>query len=119
MKREDDFQNRRKHLEAMSDEELYQHFWKLTAQVVDPLLELGVKNTSPSIERSVLLRMGIPSPDTKTIVDKCLTHGLICKGAGNVVYRLSKHKGTDIKTTASLLAEGKCWDEAVSLFRKK
>ena len=118
MKRDDDFQNRRKHLAGMSDAELYTHFWALTAKVVDPLLELGVKNTSPSIERSVLLRMGVASPDTKTIVNGCLDRGLIGKGAGNVVYRLAKHKKIDIKDAAALLAAGKSWDEAEALFPK-
>jgi len=103
----------------MSDAELYNYFWELTAKVVDPLLELGIKNTSPSIERSVLLRMGIASPDTKVIVNGCLDRGLIGKGAGNVVYRFAKHKGIDIKEAASLLADGKGWDEAEALFPKR
>lgn len=117
MKRNDDFLGRRKQLAGMSDAALYRHFWDLTAKVVDPLLELGVKYTSPSIERSVLLRMGIASPDTKIIVDGCLCRALIGKGAGNVVYRLAKHKGIDIKEAASLLAAGKSWDEAEALFK--
>ena len=119
MKRDDDFPGRRKHLAGMSDAELYNYFWELTAKVVDPLLELGIKNTSPSIERSVLLRMGIASPDTKVIVNGCLDRGLIGKGAGNVVYRFAKHKGIDIKEAASLLADGKGWDEAEALFPKR
>ena len=49
MKRADDFAERRKHLASLSDQELYERFWSLTEQVVDPLLELGRKNTSPSI----------------------------------------------------------------------
>ena len=61
MKRADDFQERRKHLANMTDEELFNHFWAVTEQVVDPLLELGRKNTTPSVERAVLLRMGISS----------------------------------------------------------
>ncbi|NCB27953.1 MAG: ornithine aminomutase, partial [Bacteroidia bacterium] len=59
MKREDDFEVRRMHIANLTDEELYDRFWSLTQQVVEPLLELGRKNTSPSIERAVLLRMGI------------------------------------------------------------
>jgi D-ornithine 4,5-aminomutase subunit alpha len=116
MKRADDFQQRRQHLAGMSDEELYRYFWELTEKVVDPLLDLGVKHTTPSIERSVLLRMGIPSPDTKVIVDGCLDRGLIGKGAGNVVYRLAKHQGIGIKEAAALLVTGKGWDEAEILF---
>ena len=63
MKREDDFEVRRQHIANLTDEELYARFWELTDQVVDPLLELGRKNTTPSVERSVLLRMGVSSLD--------------------------------------------------------
>ena len=63
MKREDDFAERRKHIANLTDEELYNRFWELTDKVVDPLLELGKKNTTPSVERAVLLRMGVSSLD--------------------------------------------------------
>lgn len=118
MKRADDFPERRKHLAGLSDQELYDHFWKLTEQVVDPLLELGKKNTTPSIERSVLLRMGISSLETKPIVEGCMDRGLMGKGAGHVVYKLAKAKSISIKEAGTLLAEGNCWDEAAALFNK-
>ena len=117
MKRADDFQERRKHLANLTDEELYQRFWKLTEQVVDPLLELGRKNTSPSIERSVLLRMGISSLEAKPIVEGCVDRGLLAKGAGHVVYKLAKAKDISIREAGTMLAEGKGWDEAVALFK--
>lgn len=117
MKRVDDFAERRKHLAKLSDQELYDHFWKLTDQVVDPLLELGRKNTSPSIERSVLLRMGISSLDAKPIVEGCIDRGLIGKGAGHVVYKLAKAKNISIKEAGDLLVKGQAWDEAVALFK--
>ena len=56
MKRADDFEVRRQHIANLTDEELYQRFWELTDKVVDPLLELGKKNTTPSVERSVCLQ---------------------------------------------------------------
>ena len=118
MKRADDFEIRRKKIANLSDEELYNRFWELTEQVVDPLLELGRKNTTPSVERAVLLRMGISSLETKPIVDGCIDRGLMGKGAGNVVYRLAKAKNISIKEAGTMLAEGKCWDEAVALFKK-
>ena len=59
MKRADDFAERRKHIANLTDQELYDRFWALTEQVVAPLLELGRRNTTPSVERAVLLRMGI------------------------------------------------------------
>ena len=118
MKREDDFEIRRQQIASLSDQELYERFWALTEKVVDPLLELGRKNTTPSIERDVLLRMGVSSLDTKPIVQGCMDRGLMGKGAGHVVYKLSKAKGITVKEAASLLAEGKSWDEAAALFNK-
>ena len=58
MKRDDDYQVRRQSVANLSDKELEQRFWQLAEQIVDPLLKLGYENTSPAIERSVLLRMG-------------------------------------------------------------
>ena len=117
MKRADDFEQRRKHIANLSDEELYNKFWELTEKVVDPLLELGRKNTTPSIERAVLLRMGVSSLETKPIVEGCIDRGLMGKGAGHVVYKLATAKKIPVKEAATLLAEGKCWDEAVNLFK--
>ena len=119
MKRTDDFQERRKHLAGLTDLELYSRFWDLTAQVVDPLLELGYKNTTPSIERSVLLRMGVSSLDAKPIVEGCIDRGLLGKGAGHVVYKLANAKGITIREAAELLAGGQGWDEAAALFTGK
>ena len=117
MKRADDFAERRKNIATLSDKELYDRFWKITTEVVAPLLELGNKNTSPSIERSVLLRMGMSSLETKPIVQGCIDRGLMGKGAGHVVYKLAKSKDVSIKEAGTLLAEGKCWDEVTALFK--
>jgi D-ornithine 4,5-aminomutase subunit alpha len=91
----------------------------MTAKVVDPLLELGQKHTTPSIERSVLLRMGVSSLEAKPIVEGCIDRGLMGKGAGHVVYKLAKAKGISMREAGTLLAEGKSWDEAVALFQGK
>ncbi len=117
MERKDDFAERRKHIANLSDEELYNKFWELTAKVVDPLLELGKKNTTPSVERAVLLRMGVSSLQSKPIVEGCMDRGLMGKGAGHVVYKLSKAKNLSIPETAEMLAAGNGWDEAVALFK--
>ncbi|MCL1982968.1 MAG: ornithine aminomutase subunit alpha [Clostridiales bacterium] len=117
MKRDDDFADRRKHIANLKDEELYDRFWELTEKVVDPLLELGRKNTTPSVERAVLLRMGISSLETKPIVEGCIDRGLMGKGAGHVVYKLAGARNISIKEAGTLLAEGKCWDEAANLFK--
>ncbi|WP_324825624.1 ornithine aminomutase subunit alpha [Sinanaerobacter sp. ZZT-01] len=117
MERKDDFAERRKHIAKLSDEELYNKFWELTAQVVDPLLDLGKKNTTPSVERAVLLRMGVSSLQSKPIVEGCMDRGLMGKGAGHVVYKFSKAKNISIPEAAAMLAEGNGWDEAVALFK--
>ncbi len=118
MIREDDFQERRKHIANLSDEELYNRFWELTAKVVDPLIELGRKNTTPSVERAVLLRMGISSLDTQKIVQGCMDNGLMGHGTGHVVYKVAKEKNISIKEAGHALAEGQYWPEAVALFKK-
>lgn len=118
MKRSDDFEARRAHLAGLSDDELKERFWQLTEQIVDPLVELGKNNTSPSIERSVLLRMGFSSLEAKPIVDYALQHSLLGHGAGNIVYRLSQQKNTSIRETGLKLAGGEWWDEAAALFGK-
>ena len=87
MKRADDFAERRKHIANLTDQELYDRFWALTEQVVAPLLELGRRNTTPSVERAVLLRMGISSLETQKIVEGCMDHSLMSHGAGHVVYK--------------------------------
>lgn len=117
MKRADDFQERRKSIADLTDEELYERFWMLTEQVVNPLLELGKKNTTPSIERAVLLRMGISSLETKAIVEGCMDRGLMGKGAGHVVYKLAKAKDITVPEAGTLLAQGKGWDEVTTLFK--
>ena len=57
MRRDNDFEQRRQHIAHLTDQELYDRFWELTAQVVDPLLEQGRKHTTPCVERAVLLRL--------------------------------------------------------------
>ncbi len=101
----------------LSDQELYERFWSLASDIVDPLLELGQKNTSPAIERSVLLRMGFSSIEAKAIVDGVIDRGLMGKGAGHVVYRLAKEKNISVREAGVALAEGKMWNDAVELFR--
>ena len=84
----------------MNDEELKTYFWQLAQQVVDPLLEYGRTHTTPSIERSVLLRMGFSSLEAKPLVEYAIANDLIGHGVGNVVY----------------LSEGQDWDKAAALF---
>ena len=117
MKRTDDFETRRAHLRAMSDDELKAYFWSLAQQVVDPLLEYGRTHTSPSVERSVLLRMGFSSLEAKPIVDNAISNNLIGHGAGNIVYRVAKAENLSIQDAGIKLSQGQLWDVAAKLFQ--
>lgn len=117
MKRLDDFQERRKHLADLSEAELESRFWQLAEELVDPIVDLAKKNTSPSIERSVLLRMGFSSIEAKTIVDGVMDRGLMGKGAGHIVYRLAKEKNMEIRDTGLKLIEGEMWEDVLSIFK--
>jgi D-ornithine 4,5-aminomutase subunit alpha len=110
MAREDTYLQIRGHLEGLSDEELEARFWQLTRQVVDPLVELARTHTSPSIERSVLMRMAIDSPTCMAVVAECETRGLLGHGAGQVVLHCSTTWGCTVVEAARRLAEGKGWD---------
>ena len=117
MKREDDFNKRRKHLADLSEVELEQRFWELAEKIVDPLVELAAKNTSPSIERSVLLRMGFSSLEAGAIVNGVIDRGLLGKGAGHIVYRLAKEKNMEIREAGLKLVDGEMWDDVMSIFQ--
>ncbi|MGL5314073.1 MAG: ornithine aminomutase subunit alpha [Peptostreptococcaceae bacterium] len=118
-KRLDDFKDRRAHLENLSDEELKLRFWSLANEIVQPMLDLGRKNTSPSIERSVLLRMGFSSLEAKEIVNGVIDKGLMGKGAGHVVYKLAKEKNISVREAGVMLVNGQGWDEVETLFAKE
>jgi len=110
------FEERRKHLANLSDDELKERFWELGEKIVEPLLELGKVNTSPSIERSVLLRMGFSSLEANQIVDGVLARNLLGKGAGHVVYRLSREKDISIRAAGLALCGDEYWDDVVGYF---
>ncbi len=117
MKRPDDFNERKRHLEDLSEEELDSRFWNLAEKIVDPMVELAKNHTTPSIERSVLLRMGFSSLEAKTIVDSAIDKGLIGKGAGHIVYKLATAKNISIREAGLMLVEGNGWDLVSSLFK--
>ncbi len=117
MSRTDDFQERRKHLANLTEEELEARFWELAGKIVDPIVDLARKNTSPSIERSVLLRMGFSSVEAKAIVDGAIDRGIIGKGAGHIVYKLAKERNMEIREAGLKLVEGQMWDDVVALFK--
>ena len=116
MKRNDDYAARAARLQGLSDEALHARFWELAKALTDPLLQMGREYTSPSIERSVLLRMGFSSIEAKAIVDGCMERNLLAHGAGNVILRLSRTKGMEIRDAGLALCEGRLWDEACAAF---
>ena len=117
--RKDDFEIRRKHLKNLSDAELKAYFLELADQIVDPLLDLAYKNTSKSIERSVLLRMGFNSLEAKAIVDVLNEKNLLRKGSGQCVYLVSKKYGIDLREAGLKLQNGEHLDFLISHFEAK
>ena len=102
----DDFKTRREHLKDMNSRELKEYFLKLSEQMMEPLLDLAYNNTSKSIERSVLLRMGFSSIDAKVIANILDEQNLLRKGAGHCVYILSKNKNISIQKAGELIKNG-------------
>jgi D-ornithine 4,5-aminomutase subunit alpha len=88
-------------LAQVPDDELRQRFWTLCEQVVEPLVDLARTHTSPSIERSVLLRMGIDSQSAQGVVERVHEAGLLGKGAGHVLLRLARRQGGDVRAAAA------------------
>ncbi len=99
------FEQRRAQLQKLSDEELKARFWALCDQVVEPIIDLARTHTSPSIERSVLLRMGIDSISSHGVVERIHRAGLLGKGAGHVLLRLAQKNGTDVRAAAAAILE--------------
>ena len=101
------FEKRQTELKQMSDTELKERFWSLCDQLVEPIVELSKTHTSPSIERSVLLRMGIDSLSAHGVVDRIYAAGLLGKGAGHVVLKLSQKTGMNVREAAAAILENK------------
>jgi D-ornithine 4,5-aminomutase subunit alpha len=112
MVREDTFDHAHQYLMGLTDEELKMRFWHLAQEIVDPLVELARTHTSPSIERSVLMRMGIDSPTCNAVVAECETRSLLGHGAGHVVLVVMQAFDIDAPAAACRLADGdtEAWD---------
>lgn len=117
IKRDDDFEKRREHLANLSDAELKQRFWESAEKIVDPIIDLAKSHTTPSLERSILLRMGFSSLEAKPLVKEAIDRGLIGKGVGHVVYRISKEKNIPLRQAGLEMIEGMHWDDAVAIFK--
>jgi D-ornithine 4,5-aminomutase subunit alpha len=111
VERADDFASRRARLQALPDEELHAYFWSLTDKLVAPLIAEAQTHTSPSIERSVLLRMGFSSPEAKTLVDRMGARGLLAHGVGRQLLELAKAKKISVRAAGIALLAGEYWEK--------
>lgn len=105
------FEQRRKKLANLSDDQLQELFWDLTDQIVSPMVDLARTHTSPAIERSILLRCGFSSLEAKNIVDNAIKHKLLAKGAGNCVLRLARKRNIPVLASGKILAADNGWEE--------
>ena len=110
-KRPDDFEARRAPLRALSDDELHARFWALAEQIVAPLITEARTHTTPSIERSVLLRMGFSSLEAKALVARLGERRLLGHGAGRLVLELAKRRGISVREAGAALLDGRHWEE--------
>ncbi len=111
VEREDDFETRRAHLQGLSDRELHDTFWNLVDQIVAPLIAEARSHTTPSIERSVLLRMGFSSLESRDLVAGMQQRGLLGHGAGRLVLELAKLKGISMREAGEALLADRYWEE--------
>jgi D-ornithine 4,5-aminomutase subunit alpha len=109
--RPDDFESRCQHLRDLSDDELHARFWSLVEQIVDPLINEARTHTSASIERSVLLRMGLSSIEAKGLVDGMSKRRLLGHGAGRLLLDLANTKGISVRDAAEALIKGRLWED--------
>ncbi len=108
--RADDYNTRRERLRGLSDNELHAYFWRLVQGVVDPLVVEARSHTTPSIERSVLLRMGFSSIEAKALVQRMAEGGLLGHGAGRLVLELARAKGLTVREAGEALLAGRYWE---------
>ncbi|HSN43271.1 MAG TPA: D-ornithine 4,5-aminomutase subunit OraS [Propionibacteriaceae bacterium] len=101
----DAYEARRATLAGLSDDELKARFWSLSHQIMAPVADLARTHTSPSIERSILLRMGVDSLSTHAVVDRIADAGLLGKGASHVVAKLAHERGIGVREAAALLVD--------------
>jgi D-ornithine 4,5-aminomutase subunit alpha len=115
--RKDDFEERSKKLQKMTDEQLDNYFWELVEKVVDPMIDMASKNTSQSLERSVLLRMGFNSMQAKVLVNKIFEKHLLSKGAGHIVWKVAKENNLSVKEAGEKMVDDQLWDEVDRIFK--
>jgi D-ornithine 4,5-aminomutase subunit alpha len=111
IERPDDFAERRQHVQRLSDAELHSYFWELVDRIIAPLIEEARTHTSPSIERSVLLRMGFSSTEAKSLVKQMGERNLLAHGAGRLILELAKSNNLSIREAGLGLLDGQFWEQ--------
>ena len=109
--RPDDFEARREHLASLSDDELRARFWQLAEQIVAPLVEEARTHTSPAIERSVLLRMGLSSLEANALTRRFAERGWLGHGVGRLVAEVAARRGVTAREAGRALLEDRWWEE--------
>ncbi len=106
----DDFESCRAHLRKLSDSQLHAYFWELADKIIEPLIEEARTHTTPSIERSVLLRMGFSSFEAKALVDKMRGLGRLGHGAGHLILKVTTAKNLSVRAAGEALLDGHHWE---------
>ena len=112
LQRPDDFEERRQHLASLDDEQLKSRFWDLLDKITDPLIDLARAHTSPSIERSIALRMGFSSIEAKALIAGLAEHGMMNRGIGRAVVNVMNARGCSAREAGLALINEKCWNIA-------
>jgi D-ornithine 4,5-aminomutase subunit alpha len=110
IERPDDFEARRAHLRKLSDSQLHAYFWELADKIIEPLIEEAQTHTTPSIERSVLLRMGFSSFEAKALVDQMRGHSLLGHGAGHLILKVTTARNLSVRAAGKALLDGRHWE---------
>lgn len=90
-------------LRARTPVELKRRFWELAHEVVRPLADYAARHTTPSIERSVLLRMGLNSVQARALVDLAVREGWLGDGVGAVLRDHADAHGTTVQDACAAL----------------
>jgi D-ornithine 4,5-aminomutase subunit alpha len=110
---------RRQELKELSDDELRERFWQLARDIVKPLHDLAYTHTSPSIERSVLLRMGFSSMESRAIVSQAEKRRLLGKGVGHLVLKYAEMaRKPYLEAGKDLCVDQEAWDELKASFER-
>ncbi|UOZ06902.1 D-ornithine 4,5-aminomutase subunit OraE [Amycolatopsis sp. WQ 127309] len=84
-------------LQGQDLEQLRDRFWALARRVVEPLAQYAAEHTTPSIERSVLLRMGFDSTEAGELVDAAVRGGWLGDGVGGVLRKYADDHGMTVR----------------------